>query len=193
MRKRDGSHRFCLDCRKLNARTIFDGKPIADAEHIFSSLSRARYLSKLDLASGFWQVPLSETTKPLTVFSTRYSLYQFRVMPFGMVNAPGCFSRLMRTVLQGLNNVSCFIDDILVHSHDWSSHLATLRQVLTSLKDHGLHLKPSKCEMGFTQLQYLGHLVGGGVVSPVQDKVRAIKDMEKTFPVLPLPSSITSD
>ena len=192
VRKRDGSHRFCHDCRKLNAHTIFDGKPIADAEHIFSSLSRARYLSKLDLASGFWQVPLSETTKPLTAFSTRYGLYQFRVMPFGMMNAPGCFSRLMRTVLQGLDNVSCFIDDILVHSHDWSSHLATLRQVLTHLKDHGLHLKPSKCEMGFTQLQYLGHLVGEGVVSPVQDKVRAIKDMEKPSTVTQLRSFLGS-
>ena len=192
VRKRDGSHRFCLDCRKLNARTIFDGEPIADAEHIFSSLSRARYLSKLDLASGFWQVPLSETTKPLTAFSTRYGLYQFRVMPFGMVNAPGCFSRLMRTVLQGLDNVSCFIDDILVHSQDWSSHLATLRQVFARLKEHGLHLKPSKCEIGFTQLQYLGHLVGEGVMSPLQDKVRAIKDMEKPSTVTQLRSFLGS-
>ena len=192
VRKRDGSHRFCLDCRKLNSRTVFDGEPIEDAEHIFSSLSRARYLSKLDLASGFWQVPLSETTKPLTAFSTRYGLYQFRVMPFGMVNAPGCFSRLMRTVLQGLDNVSCFIDDILVHSPDWSSHLATLRQVLKRLQEHGLHLKPSKCEIGFTQLQYLGHLVGEGVMSPIQDKVQAIRDMEKPSTVTQLRSFLGS-
>ena len=175
VRKRDGSHRFCLDCRKLNACTIFDGEPIANAEHIFSSLSRSRYLSKLDLASGFWQVLLSEATKPLTAFSTRYGLYQFRVMPFGMVNTPGCFSRLMRTVLQGLDNVSCFIDDILVHSPDWSSHLATLRQVLTCLKDDGLYLKPSKCEIGFTQLQYLGHLVGEGVVSLCKTRCEPLK------------------
>ena len=148
--------------------------------------------SKLDLASGFWQVQLSEATKPLTVFSTRYGLYQFKGMPFGMVNSPGCFSRLMRTVLQGLDKVSCFVDDILIHSHDWSSHLATLRQVLTRLKDHGLYLKPSKCEIGFTQLQYLGHLVGEGVVSPVQDKVRAIKDMEKPSIVTQLRSFLGS-
>ena len=192
VRKRDGSHRFCLDCRKLNARTVFDGEPIADTEHIFSSLSKARYLSKLDLASGFWQVPLSEATKPLTAFSTRYGLYQFRVMPFGMVNAPGCFSRLMRTVLQGIDNVSCFIDDILVHSQDWSSHLATLHQVLTRLEEHGLHLKPSKCEIGFHQLQYLGHMVGEGVMSPVQDKVQAIKEMEKPSTVTQLRSFLGS-
>ena len=192
VRKRDGSHRFCLDCRQLNSRTIFDGEPIADAEHIFSSLSKARYLSKMDLASGFWQVPLSETTKPLTAFSTRYGLYQFRVMPFGMVNAPGCFSRLMRTVLQGLDNVSCFIDDILVHSQDWSSHLLTLRKVLERLAEHGLHLKPSKCEIGFNQLQYLGHMVGEGVMSPVQDKVQAIKDMEKPSTVTQLRSFLGS-
>ena len=192
VRKRDGSHRFCLDCRKLNSRTVFDGEPIEDAEHIFSSLSKARYLSKLDLASGFWQVPLSEATKPLTAFSTRYGLYQFRVMPFGMVNAPGCFSRLMRTVLQGLDNVFCFIDDILVHSPDWSSHLATLRKVLERLREHGLHLKPSKCEIGFTQLQYLGHLVGEGVMSPIQDKVQAIRDMEKPSTVTQMRSFLGS-
>ena len=194
VRKQDISHRFCLDCRKLSARTIFDGEPIADAEHIFSSLSRARYLLKLDLASGFWQVPLSETTKPLTAFSTRYSLYQFRVMPFRVVNSPGCFSRLMRTVLQSFDNVLCFIDDILVHFHDWSSHLATLHQVLTCLREreHGLYLKPSKCKIGFTQLQYLGHLVGEGVMSPLQDKVRAIKDMEKPSTVTQLRSFLGS-
>ena len=192
VRKRDGSHRFCLDCRQLNARTIFDGEPIADTEHIFSSLSEARYLTKMDLASGFWQVPLSETTKPLTAFSTRYGLYQFRVMPFGMVNAPGCFSRLMRTVLQGIDNVSCFIDDILVHSKDWPSHLATLHKVLLRLEEHGLHLKPSKCEMGFNHLQYLGHMVGEGVIAPVQDKVQAIKDMEKPSTVTQMRSFLGS-
>lgn len=192
VRKKDGTHRFCLDCRRLNARTVFDGEPIADSRHIFAQLAGARYLSKMDLASGFWQVSLNEETKPLTAFSTRYGLYQFRVMPFGMVNAPGCFSRLMRIVLEGLAHVSCFIDDILIHTKDWPTHIDVLTQVLLRLRQYGLHLKPSKCELGFQRLQYLGHLVGEGLMSPLQDKVKAIREMEKPLTVTQLRSFMGS-
>ena len=179
VRKKDGSHRFCLDCRRLNARTVFDGEPIADPALIFTQLSKARFLSKMDLASGFWQVPLSDQAKPYTAFSTRHGLYQFKVMPFGLVNAPGCFSRLMRIVLDGIENVSCYIDDILIHAPDWKSYMAALKAVLQRLRKYGLHLKPSKCELGFSSLQYLGHIVGQGQMAPVEDKVRAIQELEK--------------
>ena len=184
VRKADGTIRFCLDCRQLNARTIFDGEPIADPAHIFSTLAPAKYLSKMDLASGFWQVPLSDRAKPLTAFSTREGLFQFRVMPFGLVNAPGNFSRLMRIVLGDLKDVAVYIDDILVHSPDFESHCQTLKEVLRRLRQYGLHLKPSKCELGFSSLQYLGHFVGEGRQAPIEEKVTAIVS-------LPVPRTVT--
>ena len=192
VRKKDGTHRFCLDCRQLNARTIFDGEPIADHAHIFTLLSKAEFLSKMDLASGFWQVPLSDKAKQYTAFATRHGLYQFQVMPFGMVNAPGCFSRLMRIVLDGIEHVSCFIDDILIHAPDWKTHMVALKRVLLRLRKHGLHLKPSKCELGYRNLQYLGHIVGQGQMAPVEDKVLAIQELEHPANVTQLRSFLGS-
>ena len=184
VRKSDNTHRFCLDCRQLNARTVFDGEPIADPAHIFATLSQAKFLTKMDLASGFWQVPLSDRAKPLTAFSTREGLFHFRVMPFGLVNAPGNFSRLMRIVLGDIEDVAVYIDDILIHSPTWEAHCHTLRQVLERLRQHRLRLKPSKCEIGFRSLQYLGHVVGEGRSTPIEEKVQAITK-------LPLPRTVT--
>ena len=185
-------HRFCLDLRALNAITVFDGEPIADPAHIFTQLSQAEFLTKLDLASGFWQVPLSKEARPYTAFVTRYGTYQFKVLPFGMKNAPGCFSRLMRKVLRGIEHVSCFIDDILIHAPDWKTHMSTLKAVLHRLRDCGLHAKPSKCELGYRSLRYLGHIVGQGRMTPVEDKVIAIQAMEKPSNVTQLRSFLGS-
>ena len=146
----------------------------------------------MDLASGFWQVPLKETARQYTSFTTRLGQYQFKVMPFGLVNAPGCFSRLMRIVLADLEHVSCYIDDILIHAPDWPTHQQALRNVFTRLKQHGLHLKPSKCEIGFRSLQYLGHMVGQGVFTPLADKVEAIRKLEKPTTVTELRSFLGS-
>ena len=184
VRKKDGTHRFCLDCRQLNARTVFDGEPIGDPAHIFSTLAPAKYLTKMDLASGFWQVPLSDRAKPLTAFSTREGLFQFRVMPFGLVNAPGNFSRLMRIVLGDVEDVAVYIDDILIHSKDFESHCRTLKEVLRRLRRYGLHIKPTKCDIGFTSLAYLGHIVGEGQQTPIEEKVAAIAN-------LPVPRTVT--
>ena len=184
VRKKDGTHRFCLDCRQINQITVFDGEPIADPQHIFTELSSAKFLSKIDLASGFWQVPLAEESRPYTAFSTRQGLYQFRVLPFGLSNAPGCFSRLMRVVLKDLPQVSCYLDDILIHSKDWTSHLTTIAQVLDRLRRYGLHAKPTKCLFGYRSLTYLGHQVGCGVYAPLESKVQAIA-------ALPVPENVT--
>ena len=178
VRKKDGSHRFCLDCRQLNAQTKFDLEPIADAQQIFASLSGARWFSKFDLTSGYWQVPLEESSKQYTAFRTRIGLFQFRVMPFGLVNAPATFSRLMRLVTRGIEDVYCYLDDVLVASKDWESHLRTLQALFQALQDYNLHAKPSKCEVGKEVLSYLGHEIRLGACSPLQDKVEAIKEAQ---------------
>ena len=177
VRKKDGSHRFCLDCRQLNAQTVFDGEPISDPHQIFASISKARFFSKLDLTSGYWQVPMEEQSKPYTAFRTRFGLFQFTVMPFGLVNAPATFSRLMREVTKDLKNTYCYLDDLLVATETWKEHLEALEALLCALRHHGLKAKPSKCELGLTELSYLGHMVGSGHYNPLPDRVQAISEM----------------
>ena len=174
VRKKDGTHRFCLDCRQLNSQTKFDLEPIPHTQEIFANLSKAKWFSKFDLTAGYWQVPLEENSKQLTAFRTKYGLYHFCVMPFGLVNAPATFSRLMRTVTEGLPDVHVYLDDVLVASADWQSHLHALEQLFKALEKANLRAKPSKCEIGQRSLEYLGHAVSEGECRPLEDKVTAI-------------------
>ena len=94
MRKRDGSHRFCIDYRGLNAVTKGDSFPLPRIDDLLDDLGSARYFSTLDLASGFWQIPVHEKSQEKTAFSTPFGLFEFRMMPFGLKNAPSVFQRL---------------------------------------------------------------------------------------------------
>ena len=106
--KKDGSVRFCIDFRKLNMVTEFDAEPMPNMEEMINRLSGHKYFTKIDLSNGYWQVELTEESKPLTAFETPWGLFQFKTLPFGLVNSGASFCRLIRIVLQGLHNVdSC--------------------------------------------------------------------------------------
>ena len=109
--------------------TVFDAEPIRLQDDIFVNLSKAHYFSKLDLSKGYWQVPLTESAKPLTAFITHDGLYQFRTMPFGLVNAPATFSRIMCKLLFGLEHAANYIDDILIYTETWDEHIIRLREL----------------------------------------------------------------
>ena len=175
-RKKDGTNRFCIDFRKLNRLTVFDAEPMPNPDSIFSKLTGKRYVTKLDLSKGYWQVPLDDTSKVFTAFSTPAGLYQFRTMPFGLVNAPATFSRLMRKLLSGIKDVDNFIDDIIVYSDTWEAHLDTLQELLSRLRNAGLTAKPSKCFIGFDQIDCLGHIVGDQRLEPESNKVEVIRN-----------------
>ncbi|XP_041483470.1 uncharacterized protein LOC121430260 [Lytechinus variegatus] len=174
--KKDGSKRFCIDFRTLNRMTVFDAEPLPDPEHIFASISQDCYFSKLDLTKGYWQVPVAESAKPYTAFLTPAGLFQFRMMPFGLVNAPATFTRMMRQVLQGLEKTDNFIDDILIHTKTWENHIEVLTALLERLRSVHLTAKPSKCEVGCQSLEFLGHVVGKGTLRPQSDKLLKIQD-----------------
>ena len=174
--KNDGSKRFCIDFRTLNRITVFDAEPLPDPEHIFASISQDAYFSKFDLTKGYWQVPVEENAKPYTAFLTPAGLFQFCMMPFGLVNAPATFSRMMRRVLQGLKKTDNFIDDILIHSQTWDEHISSIRSLLERLRAVGLTAKPSKCEVGCQSLQFLGHVIGKGMLQPQCNKITQIRD-----------------
>lgn len=172
--KKDGSNRFCCDYRKLNLVTVKDAEPIPDQDEIFAKLANDYYLSKIDLTKGYWQVPLTDQAKPLTACVTPDGLYQFCTMPFGLVNAPATFSRVMRTVLRGMPCVVNFIDDILIHTRSWEHHLEVLEEVLRRLSKANLKAKPSKYFLGFETIEFLGHQVSKGRLKPNLDKIDAI-------------------
>ena len=115
MTKIDGGTRFCVDYRQLNDATTKDAYPLPRIDDTLDMLAGKQWFSTLDLASGYWQVSLSQEARVKTAFATHSGLFQFRVMPFGLCNAPATFERLMDRVLQGLRCSRClvYLDDII--------------------------------------------------------------------------------
>lgn len=177
--KKDGSVRFCIDFRALNKVTVFDSEPIPDTEELFCRLAGAHFFTKIDLSRGYWQIRVRPEDRHKTAFQTSLGLFQWVKMPFGMVTAPATFARMMRHLALEENSALNFFDDILVASVLWEDHLVHVRSVLEKLKQFGLTARPSKVHAGFRELEFLGHIVGQGVLKPEKSKVEKILAISK--------------
>ena len=177
VKKKDGSTRFCVDYKRLNAVTVYDAEPIPDTDELFAKLNRAKYFTKLDLTKGYWQIPMDRASKKLTAFVTPWGLFEFNYLPFGLSTAPATFARLMRIVLKDLENVVSFFDDICIYSETWDEHLTAIRAVFNRLNDAGLTVRPAKLELGFEKINFLGHVVGNGLLTPEKVKVNKILNL----------------
>ena len=131
------------------------------------TLTGARWFSTLDLSSGYWQIALDEDAKQKSAFVVRSGLYCWRVMPFGLCNAPSTFERLMERVLAGLQweTVLVYLDDVIVFAQTVEEELQRLEEVLQRLRKAGLKLKPRKCPLLRQSVVYLGHVVSGDGVA----------------------------
>ena len=178
VKKKDGSIRFCVDYRKLNSITTKDAYPLPRIEDNLDALKGAKFFSTLDLISGYWQVEMAPEDKEKTAFCTKYGLFQFKVMPFGLSNAPGTFERLMETVLRGMQweRAVLYLDDIIVFSDSVEEHLKRLEEILQRLRAANLMLKPSKCHFFKRQVEFLGHIVSQDGDSTDPHKVEAVKE-----------------
>ena len=178
VRKKDGTQRFCVDYRQLNAATIKDAYPLPRIDETLDALSGAQWFSTLDLASGYWQVGLDHDAKQKSAFIADYGLYAWNVMPFGLSNAPATFERLMDKVLSGLHweTLLVYLDDIIVLGNSVPEELARLKQVFHRLRQANLKLKPKKCHLFKTKVSYLGHEVSNLGISTQTEKTEAIKN-----------------
>jgi len=178
VRKKDCSWRFCVDCCKLNSVTIQYTYPLSRIDESLDALTGSKYFSTLDLLSGYWQVPLSSDAQEKAAFITRDGLWKRKVLPFGLTSAPATFQRPMEQVLSGLHwkTLLVYVDDVIMISPDFPTHVSRLREVFERLRSAGLKLKPSKCAFLQPEVKYLGHVVGRNGMATDPDKVRAVAD-----------------
>ena len=176
VRKKDGSMRLCVDYRRLNAVSQTDAYPMPRIDDLIDRIGGSRFITTLDLARGYWQVPVREEDRPKTAFTTPHGLFQFRVMPFGLQGAPATFQRMMDSLLRGLEtHTAAYLDDVVIHSHTWKEHLHHIHTVLSRMRDANLTIKPKKCQFGMHNCTYLGHIVDDGQVKPEPVKLDAVR------------------
>ena len=174
VKKSDGSNRVCVDMRRVNAITKFDTEPMTDIDRILSNASQSRYFSKMDITKGYWQVVLDKESRPLTAFSTMLGAFQFTRMAFGLVNSAATFNRIMRQVVRGIDGVHFYVDDILGHSNKWQTHMNMLRKLFHQIREAGLTVKPPKAKIGFSEVDFVGHIVKAGTVAMDPEKLGQI-------------------
>lgn len=177
-KKSGGGLRLCIDYRALNKLTIKNRYPLPRIDELLDRLKGAKYFTKLDLASGFWQIPMAPEDIPKTAFNTRYGQFEFTVMPFGLCNAPSTFQAMMNQVLFDYLDdfVLIYLDDVLIFSTTYEEHLQHLEKVFKRLEEQDLYCKPHKCDFAKTTIKYLGHIVSNGTVSVDPSKISAITD-----------------
>ncbi|KAK3095181.1 hypothetical protein FSP39_011146 [Pinctada imbricata] len=172
--KPDGTYRLCTDFRKVNSVTKTDSYPIPRIDDCIDKIGSAKFVSKFDLLKGYWQVPLTERAREISAFATPDGLYQYKVMPFGMKNAPATFQRMIHLLLNHLEGCEAYIDDVIIYSDIWDDHLRIMRTFFDILAKANLTVNLAKSEFCHATVEYLGHKVGQGFVTPIMAKVEAI-------------------
>jgi len=179
----DGSwsdRRFCVDLRQVNANTVADKYGMPLPEDIFRRIRGAKFLAKLDLRSGFWQLKLSESAQQQVAFWWRNRLYTYTRLPFGHVNATALFQRALETELQasGVTKTAVFVDDVLLWSDSMEEHVASLSKLLRHFESVGLRVHPAKTVVAAQTVGYLGHLISASECRPEEAKIAAIRALE---------------
>jgi len=177
--KKNKKWRMCIDFRKLNDITVKDAYclPLID-EILFSIGRKVKVFTTIDLFSGFHQIPMNEEDIPKTSFSTIYGNYQFKVMPFGLCNAPGTFQREMNRIFFPLIGRCLFvyIDDLIVFSNSYEEHLDDLFEVFKIIRENGLKLNLEKCNFFQNKVELLGHTISTDGIEPIQTKVKVVAE-----------------
>lgn len=174
--KKNGQYRMCVDYRKVNSLTEKDAYALPLIDDILSYIGKNKVLSTIDLFSGYHQVPMYSEDKDITCFTTLYGNFNFKVMPFGLCNAPTTFQREMNRIFFNLIGecVFVYIDDLVVFSESYEQHIKDLAKVFSILKDNGLKLNLEKCHFFQQEVELLGHIISTVGIKPIPKKILVI-------------------
>ena len=177
-RKPNGTLRFCIDYRRLNAVTEKDRYPLPRIDEVLRLVLGSKVLSKIDIHQAFHGAEIDEKSRPLTTFRTTFGAWQWNVMPFGLSNAPSTWQRVINdTLFEGLGSFCCaYVDDIIIWSPSEKQHRLDVRTVLQRLRDEGLSINVEKCEFDVQETRYLGHILSTSGIRPDPRKVQALLD-----------------
>ena len=181
VKKKNGKDRFCIDYRKLNNVTKKDNHPLPKIDEMLDKFQGSKWFTSIDLKAGFWNIPVKESDKEKTAFITSEGLYQFKVMPFGLCNAPSTFQRCMHKVLGNLiyTKAPVYLDDINVHSATFEQHLIDLQEVFDKLRAANLKLGKDKCFFCKDEIEFLGYVVSKDGIKTEDSKIEKVKN----FPI----------
>ena len=176
--KKDGTLRFCVDYRRLNAMTVRDAYPIPRMDECIESLGDAKVFSTLDANSGYWQILIAPKDRDKTTFTTHFGTYAFTRMPFGLKNAPATYQRAIDTILTTVKwqFALVYLDDIIVFSSSFEDHKSHLRTVLKLLEAAGVTLRLAKSKFFHTEVDYLGHVIKPGALEIAPDMIRSVQE-----------------
>ena len=172
--KHDGGFRFCTDFRKVNDKTKSDSFPIPRIADCIDQIGNAKFVSTFDMLKGYWQVPLTQRAREISAFVTPSGLYQYKVMPFGMKNAPATFQRMVNKLVRDIDGCEGYIDDVVIFSDNWSDHIRQIERFFQIMLEAKLTINLMKSEFGKATVKYLGHIVGQGQVRPLDAKIQTI-------------------
>ena len=170
----DGGFRFCTDFRKVNDKTKSDSFPIPRIADCIDQIGNAKFVSTFDMLKGYWQVPLTQRAREISAFVTPSGLYQYKVMPFGMKNAPATFQRMVNKLVRDIDGCEGYIDDVVIFSDNWSDHIRQIERFFQIMREAKLTINLMKSEFGKATVKYLGHIVGQGQVRPLDAKIQTI-------------------
>ncbi|CAO4382500.1 unnamed protein product [Caenorhabditis nigoni] len=181
VKKKDGTVRMCIDYRRVNKVVKNNAHPLPHIESTLQSLVGKKIYSTLDCLAGYWQIPLAEGSKQITAFAIGSELFEWNVLPFGLVTSPAVFQATMEMVVGDLLGKCAYVyvDDLLVASETLEQHAEDLREILLRLRKSGMRLKAKKCHIARTKVEYLGHMITPGGVKTEDLKVERMLKYER--------------
>lgn len=184
--KKGGGLRMCVDYRALNRVTVKNKYPLPNIDDLLDCLQGAKYFTNLDFADGYHQIQIEESDREKTTFRTHLGHFQYKVMPFGLCNAPATFQAAMDEMLSPFLMKHClvYLDDVVIYSKTWKEHLQHVRQVLEAVRERKYYCRLWKCHFGEPRLEYLGHVIHDGKISVDSSKLLVLRDW-------PIPSNPT--
>ena len=176
--KKDGEYRLTVDYRLLNAITIDEHTPLPHIEDLINRVANCRYYSTLDIAWGYWHIPMHRESIEKTSFVTAEGQYEFVVMPFGLKNAPSTFQRILKSVLRPFagRGVENYLDDIVLYTKTADEHRNLLKDVTNALLTANIRLRREKCRFMVEQIDFLGYIVSYRTIRPSNAKIRAVSE-----------------